>query len=269
MAEKKKFVLLIEDEQTIANLIQLRLEKAGYIVQTEKNGKVALTLIPKLKPDLILLDLMLPGLGGFDIMEALSKDHILPDMPIVVISNSGQPVEIERALNLGVRDYLIKVNFSPDEVLEKVNQVIAAGKTRKEKKRTKKLSATPKGILLVEDDLILSDVLERKFMLAKQQVFKALSANEARIILKKEKIDIILLDLVLPDVDGFTFLEELKHEGHTKNIPVIILSNLGQRQEIDRGINAGADDYIVKSNTVPEEILKKVEALLKKGQNKN
>ena len=70
MAEKKKLIFLIEDEQTLANLIQLRLEKAGYRVETEKNGKIALALIPKLKPDLILLDLMLPGLGGFDIMEA-------------------------------------------------------------------------------------------------------------------------------------------------------------------------------------------------------
>lgn len=268
MEKDKKRILLVEDEQTLANLIELRLERAGYKVEVARDGKKGLELILEQKAELILLDLMLPELGGFDILEELARKNILPDLPIVIISNSGQPVEVERAIKLGVRDYLIKVNFSPDEVLEKVNQVIASEEAKRKGKRSNKFPGVSKALLLIEDDKILGDVLERKFTRAKHQVFKALNAGEARNILQKEKISLILLDLVLPDVDGYSFLAELKKGERTKDIPVIIISNLGQRQEIKKGMDAGAVDYIVKSDTVPEEILKKVEAVLQKGQNK-
>jgi len=164
MEKDKKRILLIEDEQTLANLIELRLERAGYEVEGAKDGKKGLELIREQNADLVLLDLMLPELGGFDILEALNKEGILPDLPIVIISNSGQPVEVERAIKLGVRDYLIKVNFSPDEVLEKVNQVIAAEKDKRKGERSNKFPGVLQSILLIEDDKILGNALEKKFI---------------------------------------------------------------------------------------------------------
>ena len=90
-----------------------------------------------------------------------------------------------------------------------------------------------------------------------------MNAREARKILKDEKIDLILLDIILPDVDGFQLLDEFKKDDATKDIPVIIVSNLGQKEEIEKGKERGAVDYIIKSNTIPGEILKKVENILK------
>ena len=77
-------------------------------------------------------------------------------------------------------------------------------------------------------------------------------------------MDVILLDLVLPDEHGLTLLRELKKSDQFRHIPVLITSNLGQQEEIEQGLKAGAIDYIVKTNTVPGEIFEKVEALLQK-----
>jgi DNA-binding response OmpR family regulator len=214
---------------------------------------------------LVLLDMMLPGLKGFDILEKLTEKGILPGLAVVIISNSGEPIEIERALKLGVRDYLIKVNFNPNEVIEKVKNVLSAESERKKKKPAPEKIVKGKQVLLVEDDAILSDVLERKFVEKKYTVYKVSNAESARKILKQEEIDLILLDLVLPDEHGIGLLKEFKEDERLKDIPVVITSNLGQQEEIDEGIKSGAVDYIVKTNTVPEEIFQKVEALLKKS----
>ena len=270
---KKKRIVLVEDEPTLANLIESGLRKEGYEVKSARNGTRGLQLIREAKPDLVLLDIMLPGLKGFAILEKLYKeDHMLPALPVIIISNTGDSIEIERASKMGVRDYLIKVNFNPDEVIEKVNNVFRAEadngkrKTKKGKPFDKAQGKPQKArkVLLVEDDTILSDALGRKFIEGKYTVFTAFNASLARKILAENRMDVILLDLVLPDEHGLTLLRELKKSDQFRHIPVLITSNLGQQEEIEQGLKAGAIDYIVKTNTVPGEIFEKVEALLQK-----
>ena len=253
MPEQKKTIVLVEDEKILANFIKSRLERAGYKVEVAYDGKKGLDLILTSNPDLVLLDILLPNLGGFDVLSKLKEADVVPKLPVIVISNSGQPVELERAIDLGARGYLIKVNFTPDEVLEKVEEVFQgeAG------------SLNTSHILLVEDEKLLADSIERKFVQNHHRIFKAVNAKEARETLGKERIDLILLDIILPDIDGFQFLEELKKDSKTKDIPVIIISNLGQKEEIKKGKKMGATDYIVKSDTVPGQIVKKVESILK------
>ena len=224
-------------------------------------------LIREAKHDLVLLYIMMPGLKGFAILEKLYKeDHMLPALPVIIISNTGDSIEIERASKMGVRDYLIKVNFNPDEVIEKVRNVFRAEADAGKGKTKKVKAAKARKVLLVEDDTILSDTLGRKFIEKKYTVFTAFNASLARKILADNRVDVILLDLVLPDEHGLSLLRELKKNDQLKNVPVLIISNLGQQEEIEQGLKAGAIDYIVKTNTVPGEIFEKVEALLQKGQ---
>lgn len=264
---KKKHIILVEDETTLANIMQLKLQKAGFEVTVSGEGNEALELIKSQKPDLVLLDIMLPGKNGFDILEELQRLGMLPALPIVVISNSGQPVELNKLLSYGIRDYLIKINFSPQEVLEKVNQVFSNESPRVPEEsapEAKRTGSDIHALLIVEDDAILSGLIERKFSQQNYRISKAPNVAEARRILASEEINVILLDIVLPDMDGFAFLSELKTEDKTKHIPVIIVSNLGQREEIERGLKLGAADYIIKANVLPQEIFEKVEHLLNK-----
>ncbi|HLM83958.1 MAG TPA: response regulator [Candidatus Bathyarchaeia archaeon] len=121
-----------------------------------------------------------------------------------------------------------------------------------------------KAILIVEDDTFMGSLLERKFQQNNFQIFRAASVDEARKIVKENPISLILQDIILPGTDGITFLKELKASPDFKNIPVIITSNLGKEEEIERGLSEGASDYVVKANTTPGEIVEKVEKILGK-----
>jgi two-component system chemotaxis response regulator CheY len=123
-------------------------------------------------------------------------------------------------------------------------------------------AAPKKKIMIVEDDTFMGNLLERKFQQKNYEIIRALSVDDARSKLEAGPVSLMLLDIILPGTDGITFLKEIKLNPAWKEIPVIITSNLGQQEEIDRGLAEGAIDYVVKAHTTPGEIVKKVEGIL-------
>ncbi|HCM36619.1 MAG: hypothetical protein A3J30_01805 [Candidatus Wildermuthbacteria bacterium RIFCSPLOWO2_02_FULL_47_9c] len=119
-----KKVLVVEDEQLIADLLQKKLIKEGYYAFAAGDGEAALQQIREERPDIVLLDIVLPRMNGFEVLAELRKDEELRKIPVIIISNSGQPAEIEKAREAGVRDWLIKTEFDPQEVLEKVRRQV-------------------------------------------------------------------------------------------------------------------------------------------------
>ena len=117
-----KKIIIIEDEEVLLSLLQKKLIDEGYEVDIAKDGEEGLSKLRKNKVDLILLDIVMPKMGGFEVMESLSQDPELSEIPIIIISNSGQPVELSRAKELGAKDWLIKAEFEPDEVVDKVKK---------------------------------------------------------------------------------------------------------------------------------------------------
>lgn len=115
-----KKILLIEDEEIMIGLLQRKLTKEGYEISVAGDGEEGLKVMREVKPDLILLDIIMPKMGGFEVMEKINKDPELKKIPVIVISNSGQPVELDRAQTLGAKDWLIKTEFDPQEVVDKV-----------------------------------------------------------------------------------------------------------------------------------------------------
>lgn len=120
----EKKILLIEDEDIMIDLLQKKLVAEGYKVLVAKNGEEGLELMKESLPDLVLLDIIMPKKDGFEVMEEKKKDKDLRKIPLIIISNSGQPIELDRAKALGARDWLIKTEFDPKEVLEKVKKQI-------------------------------------------------------------------------------------------------------------------------------------------------
>ena len=119
-----------------------------------------------------------------------------------------------------------------------------------------------KSILVVEDDKFLRELLVRKLKDERFEVSIAVEGKEALRKIKEELPQLILLDLVLPGIDGFGILEQIKKDSQTDKIPVIILSNLGQREEVERGLNLGADDYLIKAHFTPNDIVERIKKLL-------
>ena len=119
-----KKILIIEDEKIISDLLERKLTGEGYNVVITTNGIDGLIKMREDRPDLVLLDIIMPKMGGFEVMEEMNKDKTLKDIPVIVVSNSGQPVEIDRIKKMGAKDWLIKTEFDPQEVLEKVKKQI-------------------------------------------------------------------------------------------------------------------------------------------------
>ena len=117
-----KKILLIEDEEIMINLLQKKLIQEGYDVTIARDGVEGMEKMRESKPELILLDIIMPRMGGFEVMEEMQKDESLKDIPIIIISNSGQPVELGRAKELGATDWLIKTEFDPQEVIDKIKK---------------------------------------------------------------------------------------------------------------------------------------------------
>ncbi len=120
-------------------------------------------------------------------------------------------------------------------------------------------------IVLVEDDSFLANMYETKLTLEGFSVVKAADGEEGISLVKKVKPDIVLLDILLPKKDGWQVLEELKKDLRTKEIPVLLLTNLGQEEDVKKGLQLGAVDYLIKAHFVPQEVINKVRDILKKG----
>ena len=117
-------------------------------------------------------------------------------------------------------------------------------------------------ILIVEDDKFLRELIVSKLTKEDYTVFEAVDGEEGVKKIKEEKPDLVLLDLILPGIDGFEVLAQMKSDPAVFSIPVIILSNLGQREDIERGLTLGATDYMIKAHFTPGEIVEKIKSIL-------
>ena len=120
-------------------------------------------------------------------------------------------------------------------------------------------------ILIIEDDKFLRELIVRKLSQENFDVVEAIDGEDGIKKVKETIPDLLLLDLILPGIDGFEVLSKIKEEPATASIPVIILSNLGQREDIERGLKLGAVDYLVKAHFTPNEIIEKVKSALAKS----
>ena len=118
-----------------------------------------------------------------------------------------------------------------------------------------------KKVLVVEDDTLLKDMLGQQLTKDGWQVLHATEGAQALTLSESESPDVMLLDLLLPGMDGFEILTALKAKDTTKNIPVIVLSNLGQQEDVDKAMKLGAADFMIKANFTLDEVSAKIKAL--------
>lgn len=285
----KKRIVIAEDDAVLNEALAIKLKKDGYVVDKAEDGIVALEKIRANKPDCILLDILMPRKGGIQVLEEIHADPALKDIPVIIISNSGQPVEVRRAQELGARGFLIKAVFNPNDVLEKVKGVLsgkkeelpkelggfaqnisatgAVEKSAVDQSSQKGAGSTPASdtktfVLVIEDDKFLRELLVRKLASEGFDVQNAIDAQAAFTILAERKPNMILLDLILPGVSGFEILEKIKADPKIADVPVVILSNLGQKEDLDKAIALGAKDFMVKANFTLDEIVTKVRSIV-------
>lgn len=267
-------ILIIEDEKNLADLLTSKLKKEGYKVNNAYDGEDGYKKVVSWKPDLVLLDIIMSKMDGYEVMEKMNENK--KNIPIIVISNSGHPVEIEKTKKLGAIDHLIKTEFSPSDVLKKVNEYVESKTGGKDSSAKAKKKAKPKendevkklgvNVLLVEDESFLRNICTRQLVKDGFSVFEAKDGEEALNLFEENKIDVVLLDIILPSMDGFQVLESIRgHKDKDKSqIPIIMLSNLGQDSDIKKAEDMGANDFMIKANFTTKEITEKVKSYIEK-----
>jgi len=120
----KKTIVIVEDESVLLKALNIEVLNAGFEVLVAMDGKSGLNLIKANKPDLVLLDLLLPKMDGYAVLAALKKDSKTKDIPVVILSNFGEPENIEKAMELGAVDYFVKSSTDLGEVVKKIDQRI-------------------------------------------------------------------------------------------------------------------------------------------------
>lgn len=117
-------LLLIEDDSFLAGMYVTKLTMEGFHAELASDGMAGLEKAKKMKPELILLDVLLPKMNGFDVLRQLKKDEATKDIPVILLTNLGQKSDVVKGLDLGAVDYLIKAHFMPSEVVEKIKTVL-------------------------------------------------------------------------------------------------------------------------------------------------
>jgi len=117
-------ILIIEDDKFLRELISRKLTEEGFNIAEAIDGEDGIKKIKEEKPDLILLDLILPGIDGFEVLSRVKEDSSLASIPVIILSNLGQKEEVEKGLKLGAIDYLIKAHFTPGEIVEKIKSIL-------------------------------------------------------------------------------------------------------------------------------------------------
>jgi DNA-binding response OmpR family regulator len=215
-------------------------------------------------------------MDGYEVLSELHNKFGKDKMPpVIIISNSGQPVEIEKAKDLGAKDFIIKAQFTPEEVLNKVNKLLettakVAGSSDEvavksdDKVKKNKFGKAEAKILIIEDDQFLRDLLKTKLEKENFIVTTAIDGPGGMEKIVSENPEIILLDIILPGIDGFEILKRVRTNADMKiaKIPIILLSNLGQEADVEKGRALGGDDYLIKSNFTIDEIIEKIRNVL-------
>lgn len=271
MAKEK--ILIIEDEKILADVLRAKLEKEGFVAEVAYDGEDGYQKIGQWHPDLVLLDIVMPKLNGYEVLEKLYEEK--SSIPVIIISNSGQPVELEKTKKLGAVDHLVKADFSPREVIQKIKNYLNREQTldemTKEGEKTKEGASIPQDekkikVLLVEDDKFLRSICSTKLIKEGFMVIEATDGEKALETIEKSKPSIVLLDVVLPVLDGFQVLEKIRAlpDPELAKTPVIILSNLGQDEDVRKAKELGADHFLIKANFTTQEIVENVKTILKK-----
>ncbi len=249
-------VLVVDDERNIAELLRLHLEREGYYVSIAGNGEEALRRALQEKPDLIMLDVLLPSISGLDVLRNLKSDPQTAEIPVVMVSIMPEEQE---AYRLGARAYFTKPVYEK-ELINKVNQLLLP-KTEEEEPTSNiyaTLSEFGEGektirrsrVLVADDDPGTRRRLEKRLREIGYATFMADNGIRALELARTCLPDLILLDLSMPGMDGLQVLHSLKRDLSTVHIPIVMIADnsMGQ-QSRDAVLALGAAEFIDKMAT--------------------
>ncbi|MDO9018797.1 MAG: response regulator [Deltaproteobacteria bacterium] len=234
----RSLVLSIDDDPVVGELLRSLLTPAGYRVSTALGGAEGLAAARSEPPDLIIVDLMMPDLSGFDVIDTLGRDARLRDVPVLVMT-AADLTEAERLwLRERARAIAEKGSATADELIASVARATA---------RARLTSAAGRARVLVADDNDLNRELARSILeRLGHHVIEAADGADAIAAARRERPDLVLMDLAMPRVDGFEAIHTLSGDPATASIPIVALTSLAMRGDEERARSLGAVEYLTK-----------------------
>jgi signal transduction histidine kinase/DNA-binding response OmpR family regulator len=242
--DRRATVLVIDDDPNVRDLMDRSLAKDGYHVVTAADGHRGISLAKELKPAVITLDVMMPGMDGWAVLTALKADPDTADIPVVMMTIVDDK---SMGFALGAADYLTKPIDWPR----------LASALKKHRR-----SSTSQTVLLVEDDPNTRDMLRRSMEKDGWTVTEAANGKLGLEALADPPPALILLDLMMPEMDGFTFMEELRARPGCRGIPVIVITAKDLTEDDRRRLNGEVARILQKGMTSTDEMLTAIRALI-------
>lgn len=256
MNEGKKTILICTDAGPVRDDIGKLLGEGGNTVLYAATAEEGIAAAKSNQLDIIVHDLSVPALNGYGFLESLTNDVVLAKVPkILVVANSQDEIDGDKNITLGVVDSVIRSDHLASDIASKLLGNLGHS-------GTDVLQAEGFKILVVEDDNFLRDLLARKLSQENAQFIAAIDGENALKLIDQDKPSIVLLDLILPGIDGFEVLNKIKQNPEVKDVPVVILSNLGQDSDIQKAKELGADDFLIKANFSIDEVINKIKELV-------
>ena len=229
----KKKILIVNDDPQVVKKIVSTIKEADYEVEVAYDGIQGVQKAREQRPDLIIIDFKAPAGDGLGLLENLQSMPEIATSPIIFISfDSGEKIP-KKLLDLGAKDFMSDP-LDEKELLAKVNKyLVGADKGHKK-------------ILIVEDEPHTLQIVKDRLESNGFEVITAIDGEEALATAKKEKPNLIILDVMLPKMDGFHVCRLLKFEEEYKSIPIIMVTAKATQADLDIGKQTGANAYIVK-----------------------
>jgi CheY-like chemotaxis protein len=254
--EGSGFVLIIDDDVITRELLKNYLTKLGHSVAAAANGEEGLQLAKKLRPDAILLDVKMPGMDGWRVLSQLKNDSLLSDIPVIMTS-----IEEDRnkGYALGATDYLVKP-VGRDQLATILNKYQIGDQSQRL-------------VMVVEDDKITRELMANMLKKEGLRVFKAENGQVALEHIEDKKPSLILLDLLMPEMDGFELIEHLRENPKWRSIPVVVLTSTKLSTEDQAKLHGYVDFIFQKESHNREELLggiqKQITAAMQEAQTKD
>lgn len=271
-----KKILIIEDEEHLSEMYKMKFEQEGYSAITANDGLAGVEAAKKAKPDLILVDLVMPKMDGYQVLKEIRADKDIKDIKVYILSNLSQDKEITNGFQRGADGYLIKANLTPAQLARKVNEIFAGEKVglkkpkvslpkENEQKTENKVefSGPRPRILVIDDEEAITGMYKLRLEQTGYEVEVAGNGAWGLKLACQGGFDLIVMDMVMPAMDGYEMLKKIKLCDKCKNTPIIVLSNSAQDSDIDKAKKLGADLFLLKSRITPTKLVKEIKKILK------